>query len=650
MKKNFFDNSVLVISLLTAIAIAATEVPFWISFFSLIMILWKFLSEKNLVRSLPKILAPILGFFVFAIVYLQYKTLWGQEESTTVLLGLAAITIANFSSDRDHQFLVLLGFIIVMVKAVFSIDLIWIVPSMLAFLGLWLSLISNARISKLKFIFWHTLKSLPILLILFFAFPRIVIFQSAQTQKKKAKIGISEELNPGDIEEIIAQNSLAFRAEFSNQFILPMNEMYWRGAVLTKSNNLEWFKSDNDDQQDDQKKKFRGTNLEYKIVLEPSSSKLLFTLDSPSKIIDSNILVDGENYNTFRANITEEQQIQYTGISLLNSDLLLDPEDTKVGSEYLKHPKLPMKTDVWVELTKQKYKTAEDRLQALKYFFSNPAFVYTLSPGRYKDMDDFLFDRRKGFCEHYAAAFATMARALGIPSRVVIGYQGGNYNSAGGFWKISQKDAHAWTEIGMNKRWVRIDPTQWISPLRLTLGGEDFFALSEADQILFSHTTNWKKDDDLSRYWDETTIIFENLNYKWTLFLLNFDKQSQLSFLKDVSGEWPTILLFIVLIAVLVVTLRKRKNTKAIRGLPPLSKLMLFIELKSSQLGLEVKSSSTPLATLNQLDYLFKDETNLIKRFGQEYESVRYQNNEPSQSVSSWKKEWQNFFKKKVLK
>lgn len=649
MKKPFFANSILVISLLTAILVAATEVPFWISFFTCVMIAWKFLMEKNWVRPLSPILPPIFGFLVFVIVYIQYRTLWGQEESTTIMLGLAAVTILNFSSDRDHQFLVLLGFIIVMIKAVFSIDLIWIAPSALAFMGLWLSLISNPKIAKFKFLFWHSMKSLPVMLLLFFLFPRIVIFQTNNIQKKIAKIGISEDLKPGDIEQIVGQNSLAFRAEFLSQFYLQTNELYWRGVVLTGSNNLEWFKDPNSFFIK-QSEKSPSSKIVYKVVLEPSTSKLIYTLDSQSRITETNIPIQPVAESTFKSAANDDQQIQYTAISSTVANFTMSPEDSKVGSNYLQHADLPPRTKKFIQDLKSKNKTIAGQLKALKDFFSNTSFVYTLSPGRYSNMDEFLFARRKGFCGHFAASFATLARHLGIPARVVIGYQGGTYNIAGGFWKVSQKDAHAWTELGIDGQWQRVDPTQWVSPLRLSLGGEDFFSLSESDQILFSHTPNWRKDDSYSQFWDDMTSIFDSLNYKWTLFLLNFDKQTQLEFLKDLSAEWPTGLLFLFLIAALILTLTKRRARLATAGLNPISKLMVSVEFNCARLGIPVNPSSTPLMTLNNLNSIFDDRTDLIKRFGQEYESVIYQNKNLSQNIHRWKKEWKQFFNQRVTK
>ena len=86
-------------------------------------------------------------------------------------------------------------------------------------------------------------------------------------------------------------------------------------------------------------------------------------------------------------------------------------------------------------------------------------------------VDEFLFDTRIGYCEHYASAFTVMMRMAGIPSRIVTGYQGGWYNETGKYLLVRQSDAHAWSEVWFpDKGWTRVDPTGAVSPLRIASG------------------------------------------------------------------------------------------------------------------------------------------------------------------------------------
>ena len=85
--------------------------------------------------------------------------------------------------------------------------------------------------------------------------------------------------------------------------------------------------------------------------------------------------------------------------------------------------------------------------------------------------DEFIFETREGFCEHYASALAIVLRMAGLPTRVVIGYQGGEYNAIGGYHVVRQSDAHAWTETWIPEDgWIRVDPIAAVAPERIALG------------------------------------------------------------------------------------------------------------------------------------------------------------------------------------
>ena len=108
--------------------------------------------------------------------------------------------------------------------------------------------------------------------------------------------------------------------------------------------------------------------------------------------------------------------------------------------------------------------------------FRQEAFYYTLQPPLLgpNAIDDFLFGTRRGFCEHFAAAYVFLMRAAGIPARVVTGYQGGEINPIDGYFTVRQSDAHAWAEIWLaNQGWVRVDPTASVSPTRIETGIAD---------------------------------------------------------------------------------------------------------------------------------------------------------------------------------
>jgi len=642
MTKSFFANRALAFSLLLSILIATTEVPLWISIFSIALIIWRFMYEKWNIYKLSSKITPVFGVLIFVLVYLQYKTILGQEESTTVLLGLASLSILNYSTERDSLFLVLLGFLLVVIKSVFSLDFIWTIPALVSFFGLWMALLQNTKINKIKYLGSLAVKSLPVFILLFFLFPRFVIFQSKQAQKVYAQSGFSEDLNPWRVGEMNLQNQIVFRADFRNSS-MSSEELYWRGAVLNVSYGFGWQKGviekvvggpvhDGDE-----------LGLYYRIILEPQTVKNIFVLEYPVAIRSASSPVVEMQHKNFSLVDLSTQQVQFEGVAAFNYNVMADPEDPPNQKKYLNLAiELPPKTKALIEDIRAKNPTARGRLEALKKYFTEKGFVYTLKPGVYRNnLDDFLFERKKGFCEHYASALGTMARALEIPARVVLGYQGGQYNSLGNFWKVSQKDAHAWVEVGIDGKWVRVDPTGWVSPLRLSLGGEQFFSLSEDEQILYSKDKSWRRPAGFKNIFDEITQAFENLNYYWTLLLLNYDLQAQLDYLKRLKGNGVLVgMIVLSLVVVIVYGRRRRKNDFPFRH--QMHELFLNIETWGEKNGIKSEVSETPLQLLQRLQKKFPSLAPLLESVSQEYMRAAYQNQDTQTSVENLRRQWKD--------
>jgi hypothetical protein len=170
-------------------------------------------------------------------------------------------------------------------------------------------------------------------------------------------------------------------------------------------------------------------------------------------------------------------------------------------------------------------------------------FVYTLRPGALADnpSDRFLFETRRGFCEHYASSFVLLMRAAGIPSRVVTGYQGGEANPVGDYLIVRQSDAHAWAEVWLeNRGWVRADPTAAVSPARIELGLHAAIADSSTLPLITRRGGDW-----LHR----TILVWDAANNRWDEWVTGYGTWSQrrlLSMLGFDSAHWRHLLLVLV--------------------------------------------------------------------------------------------------------
>src|SRR5690606_11789098 len=160
-------------------------------------------------------------------------------------------------------------------------------------------------------------------------------------------------------------------------------------------------------------------------------------------------------------------------------------------------------------------------MQALERWINQTDFRYTLSPPRLNNnrIDEFLFETKAGFCEHYSSSFTFMMRAAGIPARVVAGYQGGELSRGGNVWEVRQKDAHAWTEVWLDGQgWVRVDPTAFVAPERVEQGmdaltqaqGATMFGDGASAQISYQQYQMLQSlrrlSDQASYYWQKDVV------------------------------------------------------------------------------------------------------------------------------------------------
>ncbi len=143
--------------------------------------------------------------------------------------------------------------------------------------------------------------------------------------------------------------------------------------------------------------------------------------------------------------------------------------------------------------------------RAIESHLRSSEFEYTLRPQRVPSdrdwVDYFLFESKRGHCEYFASSMVLMCQALDIPARLVSGYQGGELNVAGEYYRFRQKDAHAWVEVFLpNKGWTTFDPTP-ASTVRD--GGID------------------------NSFWARTVRAIDFLKFRWSTWIVSFDRETR---------------------------------------------------------------------------------------------------------------------------
>ncbi len=552
MELKFYKNTHLIIATIGSLFLLSLEFSIWYSLIILATLIWRFLGEKKLLPLPRPWLTNSLTLILLAVVLGIYKTIFDRDSSSIFFSCLCLLKILEYKNLRDHFLIVLLLMLLISSKYLFSIDF-WILP-VTAWLvyHLWLALISCR--TQNSFLAWRTrfyfikvaVVSLPLALVLYFSFPRLnsYLLKSDLASGGVAVSGFGHEIHPGRISQLAQSQELIFRAEVTGDVYIDHSKLYWRGLNLRSNDGFRWVQGP--PTEDFVQHPSKTELIEYKVTMEPTSQQWLFPLDHPLQMMGSLPLLRTREglYQT-----SEILNIRTTIRGQSDLALIVSPKDEV---SYLKIPPSSQRLMKLVESLKKGTQSRNDIVHKITNFFFDQNFIYTLNPGPMDEhnVDDFLFRVKKGYCEHFASSFAILARAAGIPARVVIGYQGGEYNSIGNFYSVKAQDAHAWNEyVNDQGEWVRADMVEFVAPARIEMGAAEYLKLPENLRGLSIRQKN-SGEFFLFTVYDYLTTYIDSLNFFWTQWLLDFNLDRQSELLKKLPFSFP-ILLFLFFTATL---------------------------------------------------------------------------------------------------
>jgi len=429
----------------------------WVPWVFLLALAMKFWMEPRGYRLRLATLKLLLAAAALIAIFASYGSLKGVEPGISLLVVLVALKVLEAHTAREFQVMVLMGWVLCLCGFFLSQDFEIALSLLTAFALLLVALIQFYRGSS-PGAFWPPLRTTckillqaaPLVVLLFVLFPRINTgLRFDFRANRSANTGFSDRLSPGSIAALANSSDIAFRAEFPGRTSTPPGQMYWRGAVMWHCDGLEWrapyVPVSITSRGRGTGELSRGNAIRQRITLAPHGARWMFALDRPFEEPPGAILARGDYLWSVQ---TIRKARRYEVVSSLGAaGKELTPGERREALEVPPwiSPAVRELAQSWTTQNSNPRTVVNSALQ----FFQARGFRYSLSPGEYRksDLEQFLFHRRIGFCEHYAASFATLMRLAGIPARVVVGYLGGEYNDLGHFFLVRQADTHAWCEV-----------------------------------------------------------------------------------------------------------------------------------------------------------------------------------------------------------
>ena len=533
------------------------RLPVWVVLVYLVAAVWRLLVYQGRLSFPGRWTRLALIGAGFAAIFLSYGSLLGLEPTVALLLTAFALKLLELVRRKDAYVVIFLGYFICVTAFLFTQDLLLVLYALFTLLLVTTALVAlhrpgehRFRLDSLRLPALMLAQAFPLMLVLFFLFPRIGPLWTVPVQSHAARTGVSDFMKPGDISSLSQSGEVAFRALFEGE-VPPRSELYWRGLVFSVLDDGAWRSLRYQELPPDQLRAPAtepvGPALSYSVLLQPTQQNWLYSLRY-ARSGQAGVLATPD-FRLFSP-VEVEEQLRYTVRSWPQTPLELELSDWRRRTELaLPEGSNPRSRALARQLRADSASDAAF-VDAVLAHFNRERFVYTLQPplltGEHP-MDQFLFSTRRGFCEHYAYAFTLMMRAAGVPARVIAGYQGGEINPVNGTVIVHQFDAHAWSEVWLEGQgWVRVDPTGAVSPDRIELGleqavaGEGSFLANSPLSPLRYRGVNWV---------NMLRLRYDALTYRWQSWVVGFNSEEQYRLLQDLFGSVRAQTFIVVILA-----------------------------------------------------------------------------------------------------
>ncbi len=468
----------------------------------------------------PAIIKAALTFFTVMLVMAMFNFRLGRDTGCALLAVMLALKPLETYSLRDARSLI--GFALFAPFATFLLDqgplslLLGLAATLSALVSLQRLADVEAGIVPLPTTgsLANTGKlvalALPLTLVAFWLLPRLPNPLWGLPDRASGKIGLSDSMSPGDWLDLMNDDTPALRVRFAGE-IPPNSQLYWRGPVLWDFDGRTWRGSREPFSASPPSLTPGAVRWRYQMEVEPSERTYITALDLP-------LAAPAGSLQSPDGNLLSPQKLQSLSRWQVESAPVQAFQPTLSDAERARALRFPRQFNPRAQQLARRWQTetpgdAEAIVQKAMALV-NAELAYSLdAPMLGRDtVDEFLFEKKVGYCEHFSSAFVFLMRSAGVPARVVTGYTGGYRNPVGGYFIVRNSDAHAWAEVWLEGRgWVRFDPTAAVAPERIY------------DTVADRMPGNLGAGVNLNAMWNLTDFLRSG----WNDFVLGFNAERQ---------------------------------------------------------------------------------------------------------------------------
>jgi transglutaminase-like putative cysteine protease len=610
------------------------HMPVWAVLFVCAVGVWRLLAGLRQWRQPPRWVRFAVTIAAFAGVFATFGRISGQTAGVTLLTVMATLKLTELNARRDLMVMVLMMYFMLVTHFLFSQE-IWTIAYLLVCVVLITGLLIDAAHpgsalgtrEMLRRSGILVAQALPLMAVLFVLFPRIPgPLWGVPSDSGASRSGIADDMAPGEFDQLIESSDVAFRVRFDGA-PPPMRERYWRGPVLGHFDGWRWEIGTRARIVERPRMDAQMRRYSYEIELEPTHRRWLFAMDLPRPLdlpADSSLNVDYQLVASSEVKELQVYRLESFPAYRLQPDL---PDSLRRVFLQLPSGRNP-RTQALAQGWRDKGLADAQIVDAALAMYRDQQFFYTLHPPKFdrqrdaNTVDKFLFETRRGFCEHYASSFTVLMRFAGIPARVVTGYQGGQLNGVGDYYVVRQSEAHAWSEVWLADRgWVRVDPTAAVAPERV----EDGIGSALSDAVDLAALDPARRGPGLftilAARWDWA-------NEQWNRWVLGYGPTVQQDFLQRLGlTDWSDMVLAltVILAAILgLLGLALMRQFMPRQDDEPALRAWRKLQRRLARTGLRQAASEGPLDFAQRVSAARPDLAQALHRIASLYLQMRY--------------------------